>query len=412
MDVAQGCAAQANRGGNVRKLTLHQHDICRVNRDIRAGADGDADIRTGERGRVVDAVADHGDLALFLQSTDDAFLALGEDARDDLVYAHLTPDGTGGALVVAGQHDDADAHVAQSGDGGGAVLFDDVCNGDDARQPAAFGKEQRRFAFLGKRFRLRAQIGRNLRLCRDKGQTAAEQFFTAQRGGQAVAGKGAEIGNFGDAELFFVGAVHDGAGEGVFAALFQRGGKGQQIMTRQAVGGDKIRYTRLASGDGAGFIECDNLGLAGFFERNGGLKKNAVLCTQTVADHDGNRSRQAQRTGAADDQHGNAARQRETDRFAAEQPNRCRKDGKSDDGRHKYAGYLVGNLCNRRFCRRRIGNHFDNLRKGRILADARGFAAQETGLIARCGGNAVANGFIDRNALSGQRRLVDGTFAL
>ena len=198
----------------------------------------------------------------------------------------------------------------------------------------------------------------------------------------------------------------------MFAALFQRGGKGQQVVFRQAVGRNDVCYARFASGDGAGFIKRDNFGFSGFFERNGGFKENAVLCAQAVADHDGNRSRQAQRTGAADDQHGNAARQRETDRLAAEQPNRCRKDGKSDDGRHKYAGYLVGNLCNRRFCCRRIGNHFDNLRKGRILADARGFAAQETGLIARCGGNAVANGFIDRNALSGQRGLVDGAFAL
>ena len=54
--------------GHIAQAALHQHDVRRVDGDVRARADGDADIRAGEGGRVVDAVADHGDLALLLQA--------------------------------------------------------------------------------------------------------------------------------------------------------------------------------------------------------------------------------------------------------------------------------------------------------------------------------------------------------
>ena len=55
--------------------------------------------------------------------------------------------------------------------------------------------------------------------------------------------------------------------------------------------------------------------LAGFLQRRGGLEENAVLRAQAVAHHDGDRRRQTQRARAADDQHRDAARQREADRL-------------------------------------------------------------------------------------------------
>ena len=50
--------------GTSREPALHQHDVRRVDGDVRAGADGDADVRAGQGGGVVDAVADHRYLAL------------------------------------------------------------------------------------------------------------------------------------------------------------------------------------------------------------------------------------------------------------------------------------------------------------------------------------------------------------
>ena len=63
-----------------------------------------AEVGLRERGRVVDAVADHrDDAALGLQAADDVGLVGGHHLGDDLVDADLGGDGAGGRLVVAGQ---------------------------------------------------------------------------------------------------------------------------------------------------------------------------------------------------------------------------------------------------------------------------------------------------------------------
>ena len=59
-------------------------------RDVGAGAHGDADVGFGQRRRVVHAVARHGDdAALGPELPDDAVLVLGQDIGLDLVDAEL-----------------------------------------------------------------------------------------------------------------------------------------------------------------------------------------------------------------------------------------------------------------------------------------------------------------------------------
>ena len=57
-------------------------------------------------------------------------------------------------------------------------------------------------------------------------------------------------------------------------------------------------------------------------------------------------------------------------------------------------------------------NHLDDLGESRILADPGCLAAQEAGLIDRCGGNAVAGGLVHRNTLAGQRGFVHSAVRL
>ena len=76
--------------------------------DVGAGAHGEAEVGLGQRGGVVDAVADHRDDAAFgLQAADDVGLVGGQDLGDDLVDADLGGDRAGGRLVVAGEQDGA-----------------------------------------------------------------------------------------------------------------------------------------------------------------------------------------------------------------------------------------------------------------------------------------------------------------
>ena len=62
---AHRSARQRNRVGDAAEVGTHERDLARVDRDVGAGADGDADVRPRQRRRVVDAVADHRDHAAF-----------------------------------------------------------------------------------------------------------------------------------------------------------------------------------------------------------------------------------------------------------------------------------------------------------------------------------------------------------
>ena len=86
-------------------------------------------------------------------------------------------------------------------------------------------------------------------------------------------------------------------------------------------------------------------------------------------------------------------------------------NGDANDGRDEHAGNLIGDLRNRRFRGGGIADHADNLGKRGIFADARCFAAQEAGLVYGRGGNSIAHGLIDRNALAGEGGFIDGAGA-
>ena len=146
--------------GTSESLRVHQDDVGGVDGHVGACANGDAGVSTGQGGGVVDAVAYHGYLAAGLKLADDSLLAVGQDARDDLVHARLSANGVGGALVVAGEHHHPDAHVLELPDGLGAVRLDGVGHGDDAQQMACAAEEEGRLALSGQLFGLLCQCGR------------------------------------------------------------------------------------------------------------------------------------------------------------------------------------------------------------------------------------------------------------
>ena len=62
-DVGDGGLGQTARAHDAREIALEQGDPRALDRHVGAGAHGNADIGRGQRRRVVDAVAGHGDLA-------------------------------------------------------------------------------------------------------------------------------------------------------------------------------------------------------------------------------------------------------------------------------------------------------------------------------------------------------------
>ena len=137
-----------------------------------------------------------------------------------------------------------------------------------------------------------------------------------------------------------------------------------------------------------------------------------MSCADAVADHDGHRRGKAEGARAADDEHGDGARQRIAHGLADKHPNGECDERDADDRRDEHAGDAVGHLGDGGLCRGGVADHADDLRERRILADARGAAAQEAGLVQGRRGDGITRGLIHRDALAGQRGLVHGAAAL
>ena len=76
-----------------RRSPRDEREVGGLDRDVGAGADRQAEVGLGERGRVVDAVADHRDgAALALQALDHVGLVGGHDLGDHLVDPDLLGD--------------------------------------------------------------------------------------------------------------------------------------------------------------------------------------------------------------------------------------------------------------------------------------------------------------------------------
>ena len=305
MNVAQGGTAQADGSRHIAETAVHQHHVRSVDGDVCACTNGHADVRPGQGRGVVNAVAHHGDTSMLLQLADDGFLAVGQYPGNHFIHTSLGTNGLSSTLIVAGEHHHTDAHVLELLHRLGTVFLDGVCHGNHAGHLIPCSKEQGCFALRSQGTGFVHEYIGHLHLFADEFHTAAQQHLAIQRGGQTVAGQSMKVGNGCCGNAFLLGGQHNSLGKGMLTESFQRNSQMKQICFG-AICGNQIRYPGFATGDGAGFIQSDDLGFAGFLQGNGSLKKNAVLGTLAVADHNGNGCGQSQGTGAGDDQHADA----------------------------------------------------------------------------------------------------------
>ncbi len=148
VNISESGAAQADGGWNIAQTAFHQDDISRINCDIGAYANRNADIGAGKRRGVIDAISHHSNLSFLLQRTDSAFFFMGQHVCYDFVNSSLAANGVGCLLVVSGEHAYINAHLLQFLHCTGAVFFDYVCNGNDTHKTFIFAKEQGSFSFL------------------------------------------------------------------------------------------------------------------------------------------------------------------------------------------------------------------------------------------------------------------------
>ena len=132
------------------RVAVEIDHVAGLARGLGAGLHGHADIGLRQGGRVVGAVAAHGDQpALGLFGLDQAQLVLGRGLGEEVVDPGFRGDGGGGHRVVAGDHHGAHAHAAQVGEALLDAGLDHVLEVDDADQDAVLGHRQRRAARAG-----------------------------------------------------------------------------------------------------------------------------------------------------------------------------------------------------------------------------------------------------------------------
>ena len=253
------------------------------------------------------------------------------------------------------------SHIAQLTHRLCAVRFDDICDCDNADQLIAPAEKQRRFSLLCELLRLFLQRCRNLTNSLHKCSAAAVQGNSIQCGRQSMSRQCLKFLHIRCRYRIVLRPFYNRTCQRMFALFFQSIRQRHNIAFGVPVCRNQIGNFGLSGCNGTGFIQRNNGNLSGFFERNSGLKQNAVFCALAVADHDGNRRCQAQRTRTADNQNRNAARQCKTEGLSAKQPDNAGNHGNRDNRRNKHTGYFIRNFCNRRLCRRRVTDHLNNL---------------------------------------------------
>ena len=291
-DVAQGGAGETDGGGHVGQAGLHQHHVGGIQGHVGARPDGDAHVRAGQSGSVVDAVPHHSHLALLLQSADHFLLAVGQDTRHHvlLVDSRLAGDGGGGLLVVTRQHDHPKPQPLHLGNGGGRVGLQGVRHGDHTQKLLVGAEEQGCLPLL------RVPLGGGQSgsgdggIAPDQPTVASADHAPRNQTLQAPPGQSLELGHRQRSQLPIHGVLHDGDGQGMLAHGLQGvdGLKGGGLVSRES----DIRHAGLALGDGARLVQHHGVHPPCHLQGFGSFEQDAVSGPLAAAHHDGHGGRQ------------------------------------------------------------------------------------------------------------------------
>ena len=145
-----GRAAEPNRVGNLQQLVGHQRDVCGLERGVAAGdAHRDADVGRGQRGRVVDAVADHRQRAEPARAAPAtaATLSSGSRSAGTSSMPSCAASALRGGFVIAGQQRDVrHALLAEQLDGVARRLARAIGDTDDPQRTRRRADDHRRSA--------------------------------------------------------------------------------------------------------------------------------------------------------------------------------------------------------------------------------------------------------------------------
>ena len=217
MNVPEGRSSKGDCRRNIRKAALHKNNVGAVDCNVRSGSDCDSYIRGSKRGSIVYSVADHCDLSFFFKAADSFFLSFRKNSGNHFINANLLRNCFCGPLVVSGEHYGMDSHVFKTGNRFRAFFLYNVRNGDCSEESSVSAEEERSFSLFGKSFGKFFGFFRNLRGGFYEIKISAENGNSAENSGNAVSGKGIEIGNRRGLDFGFFGFSDNCLCERMFA---------------------------------------------------------------------------------------------------------------------------------------------------------------------------------------------------
>ena len=237
---ARSAANAADPGGLEHAIEAvdGDDDVGGVRRDRRAGrGERDADIGGGERGRVVDAVADHHDRPRARSVAERAHastFASGACIGETSSTPACASDGVGGRpIVAADHHDPADAEPAQPAHTPGARRRIRVGHHDDPRGRPSIPTRTARGRAAGSAARRRRDGRRCHSAFVQPRRRADDDLAAVDAAGHAFAGALLDAGRRGRREARAPGGHDERLGEDVGRHLVHRGGEPQDAVSRR-----------------------------------------------------------------------------------------------------------------------------------------------------------------------------------
>ena len=234
-------------------------DIRHLPGDAGPAADGHANVRQRQGGRVVDAVADHDDLASrLLFGADKGRLVLGQHLSAIVVNVQFLCNGSRRAAVVPGEHDDLlDPGTVEEAYDLLCLRAQRVIDADGRGEPPADGQVQPGAIRL-QGVKRRLILGQNLHalVLKDKVAAADDSPLAPDLGGDAV---GHHVFHFAVhlpvVQAPLPGGAHHGVCHRVGEMLLQAGGHAQHFPLILSPEGYDLPHRGAGVGEGAGLVK-------------------------------------------------------------------------------------------------------------------------------------------------------------
>ena len=207
------------------------------------------------------------------------------------------------------------------------------------------------------------------------------------------------------------GSLDDSGCQRVLRHRLHRRRDGQQSLLRAAHGA-KLRYGRLTLCHGAGLIQHHGINGVRDLQYLAGANQNTVLRAKAGSHHDSGRSRQSQRTGAGNDQHGGEYPQNKGEILTGNGPADSRQRRKTNHRGNENARDLVSRSGNGGLFALRVLHKADDSRKRGVRAHPGDLYIQHAVFIYAAADDLAALRLFHRQALTGEHGLVDAALPL